>query len=256
MRGKNFSFIFAVLLCAGSLFVAPVYGQTQDSGNSDDWQFSGLVYLWGASIGGQSADGGDIDASFSDLLENLHFGFMAGFGAKKGKWGFMTDALFMDVEYNPNKPLFGNAVLRDLRVRSWVVTPQVTYRVVQSDRWDLDLLAGARYLYLKTDLLRNNALGNPVLKTDSGSVWDGIVGTRGKMKFDQNWYLPFHIDVGAGDTKLTWQGFAGVGYNFGTWDLVAGYRYLEWDFNDDDTGGGTFNDLNMSGPMLGAKFMF
>jgi len=168
----------------------------------------------------------------------------------------MADVVFIDVENSLNKPLIGNAVLRDLRSRTWVVTPQVTYNIVQSDRWDLNLLAGARYLYLKTDLLRNNVLGNPVLKTDSGSVWDGIVGTRGKMKFDQNWYLPFHFDVGAGDTELTWQAFGGVGYNFGTWDLVAGYRYLEWNFDDDDTGGGTFNDLNLSGPMFGAKFRF
>ena len=168
-------------------------------------------------------------------------------------------ALYMDVEVNPNTP-FGpgvlNGVFRDLRSRSWVVTPQVTYRVVQSDRWDLDLLAGARYLYLKSDLLRNNLLGVPVLKTDSAIFWDGIVGTSGKMKFDQNWFLPFHFDVGAGDTELTWQAFAGLGYNFGTWDLVAGYRYLEWDFDDDDTAGGTFKDLNMSGPVFGAKFMF
>jgi len=168
----------------------------------------------------------------------------------------MTDVIYLDVEFSPNKPLILGLVLRDLRVRAWVVTPKVTYTVLQSDRWYLDLLAGARYLYLKTDLLRNNLLGVPVLKTDSGHVWDGIVGTRGKMKFDQNWYLPFHFDVGAGDTELTWQAFAGVGYNFGTWDLVAGYRYLEWDFDDDDTGGGTLNELNMSGPMFGANFLF
>ena len=55
---------------------------------------------------------------------------------------------------------------------------------------------------------------------------------------------------------MTWQAFGGVGYRFGSWDLVAGYRYLAWEFDDDDKGGGTFNDLDISGPMVGVKFVF
>ena len=40
------------------------------------------------------------------------------------------------------------------------------------------------------------------------------------------------------------------------WEVDLGYRYLKWDFDDNDKGGGTFNDLDISGPMLGAKYMF
>ncbi len=38
------------------------------------------------------------------------------------------------------------------------------------------------------------------------------------MNLNQNWYLPFHFDVGTGDTNLTWQAFAGVGYKIGSFD--------------------------------------
>jgi hypothetical protein len=249
---KNFSFIFAVLLCAGSLFVAPVYGQTQDSDNSDDWQFTADIYLWGAGIEGQSATGADVDIGFSDIISNLDFTFMGGLGAKKGKWGFMTDVIYLAISDDPNVALDPSLTLRHVGMKSWVVTPQVTYKVLQSDQWDLDLLAGARYLYMKAEL----QISPLPRKSDSGSGWDGIVGTRGQMNLNQKWFLPFHFDVGGGDTKLTWQAFGGVGYKFGSFDLVAGYRYLEWDFAADDKGGGTFNDLNISGPLLGAKFMF
>jgi hypothetical protein len=36
------------------------------------------------------------------------------------------------------------------------------------------------------------------------------------------WFAPFYLDVGTGATKLTWQGFAGVGYAYRWGDVVAG----------------------------------
>jgi len=83
MKQREFSVIIAVLFCAGSLFVAPLYGQTQDSSYSDDWKFFGNIYLWGAAIEGHSVDGGKIDVAFSDLFDNLHFAAKGGLGAKR-----------------------------------------------------------------------------------------------------------------------------------------------------------------------------
>lgn len=92
----------AVLFCAVSMFFTPVYGQTQDSKNSDDWQFIGNIYLWTTELGGQAANGAEVDISFSDILENLRFSFMGGLGAKKGKWSFMTDVIYVDLADDPN----------------------------------------------------------------------------------------------------------------------------------------------------------
>ncbi len=33
-----------------------------------------------------------------------------------------------------------------------------------------------------------------------------------------------------------------------------GYRYLTWEFDDNDTGGDTFNDLTIKGPMIGGNY--
>ena len=41
--------------------------------------------------------------------------------------------------------------------------------------------------------------------SDSGDVWDGIVGLRGNVKLDKYWYLPYYFDVGTGASDLTWQ---------------------------------------------------
>jgi len=63
--------------------------------------------------------------------------------------------------------------------------------------------------------------------------------------------------VGAGDTDLTWQAFVAAMYKINNkWQVAFGYRYLDWEFDDDEKGGGTFNDLNISGPILGAEYLF
>lgn len=50
--------------------------------------------------------------------------------------------------------------------------------------------------------------------SQSESYCDGIIGLRGNVNFTENWYLPFHLDVGAGDSDLTWQSMVGIGYHF------------------------------------------
>ena len=218
----------------------------------DTWEFSVGAYMWGANIGGESDAGGDIDIDFNDLLDNMNFTFMGTFGANKGKWGFLTDVIYLDVEDDDDVALEPGVSLNDVELKAWIITPMVTYRVVQSDLVELNILAGVRYLYLKAEL-DIEPLGQ---LSDSGDAWDGIVGIRGNITLNKHWYLPYHFDVGTGDTTLTWQAFGGIGYTFSSFDLVAGYRYMEWDFDDDDKGGGTFNDLDINGPMVGVKFVF
>ena len=48
----------------------------------------------------------------------------------------------------------------------------------------------------------------------------------------------------------------GVGYHFQSLDAIAGYRYLKWNFDSNDTGGKLFNDMDISGPYAGVRFRF
>ena len=53
--------------------------------NSNQWEYDAMIYLWGAGIDATTQTGGDIDMSFSDILDDLDMTFMGGFGARKGK---------------------------------------------------------------------------------------------------------------------------------------------------------------------------
>ncbi len=250
-RGSILKFGVLALLGLAIVLMGSQPARSEET-SGDNWEFSASAYMWGASIGGDTAAGGDIDIDFSDLLDNMNFAFMGSFGANKGKWGFLTDVIYMDVEDDDNDVLGPGLTLSDVELKAWIVTPMITYRVLQSDRVELNILAGARYLYLKAELEIE-----PLPKSsNSGDVWDGIVGIRGSIVVNKKWYMPFHFDIGAGDTDLTWQAFGGIGYKFSSFDLVASYRYLKWEFDDDDKGGDTFNDLDISGPMVGMKFVF
>jgi hypothetical protein len=81
-------------------------------------------------------------------------------------------------------------------------------------------------------------------------TWDGVAGARGRVNLPQNFFLPLYADVGTGDSDLTWQVMAGVGYAFERIEVMATYRRLKWDFGDDFI----LNELKFGGPLIGFKF--
>jgi hypothetical protein len=268
-------FISFFVLAAATQPAAAAEEATQEAG----WEFGAEVYLWGSSIGGKTGSGSDIDIDFSSLFDDLEMAFMGLFGARKGKWSLLSDVIYLDVEDKngsgnvnvPVGPLGGSTVKvnvgADVTVTGWIVTPAVGYNVIETKKGRLDVLAGARYLYLKSDAklniteeldieLRNKGItglrqiNDRII--DKGHVWDGIVGVRGHLNLNEKWYLTGHADVGTGDSDLTWQVLAGGGYRFSKFDVILAYRYMEWDFDDSEA----FEDLDLSGPYLGVKYIF
>jgi len=54
--------------------------------------------------------------------------------------------------------------------------------------------------------------GSDVKVDVSDTIWDGIVGFKGRVALgsDKKWYIPYYADVGTGQSDLTWQVLAGV----------------------------------------------
>ncbi len=248
-------FTAALLLAAIALTAAmPGAVAASEVGSGDNWQFGANLYLWYADLGGGTVNGGDIDVEASDIIDNLKMGFMGGVNARRGKWSFLVDAIYLKVsdDRSVTGKLPSGADVRleaDLDVKTWIVTPAVTYRVVENERLNLDVLAGARYLWMEADLeFRVSRDFN-----NSDGVWDAIVGVRGDLALAEKWFVPFHLDIGTGETDFTWQALGGIGYRFSKVDVVVAYRYLSWDFEDDSK---VFDDLNISGPLAGLRFRF
>ena len=61
-------------------------------------------------------------------------------------------------------------------------------------------------------------------------------------------FLGSGIDIGTGDSDITWQAMLGVGYQFGWGDVAVVYRHMDYDFGS-RLG---IETLDFSGPALGA----
>ena len=247
----------ALLAITGNLLMAggdivPVEPVVLEETVSDEWKFHASINGWLPDINIKTAAGPEINFTFKDILENLNLTVMSTVGAQKGKWGLLTDVVYLNMSKGTFRPATPSVVLTNVKMKAWIVSPMATYRVMESENLDLDLMAGARYLNISSPV----QISYIETVESKGHAWDGIVGLRGKYGFNEKWFMPFHFDVGTGEIDLTWQAFAGVGYKFENWDMVAGYRYLKFDFDDNDDGGDVFDALTVNGPMIGFKYHF
>jgi len=256
-------------LAAGTLLLATVIpAMAAADSNSDKWTYNAEIYLWGADIGGSTTTDDDIDLSFDNLVKNLNMAYMGGIGASRGKWSLFADTIYLDVSdddsFTESIPLVGPLELdvdidADITMKSWITTLGGTYNIVDSEKASVNLVGGARYLWIQLDTkfdFSTVVLGQEVNREenekDSVDVWDGIVGIKGQVNLNDKWYLPYYADVGTGQSDLTWQAAAGVGYKFKWGDVSLIYRYLDYEFKSDYL----LDDLTAKGTQVGAKFYF
>jgi hypothetical protein len=123
----------------------------------------------------------------------------------------------------------------------------------------LQVLGGFRYLKVKPSLewrfTGNIGALPPFAVAGSASAdpgaWDVIVGAKGRVRLgDSAWFVPYYADVGTGQSDLTWQAMAGVGYAFSWGDVTAAYRHLAYKFPDSFA----LKDLSFSGPAVALGF--
>lgn len=230
---------------------------------------------WFPAISGQTTfvrapNGGDFNVDISDLLSNLEFTFQGTIDVREGHWGLLTDLFYTSLGNSKSGvreatvggvPIpVGAAANTVLDVNTWLVTVAGYYRAVDSHDLTTDVLFGLRYADIEQSLnwSVSGNVGPIPLPGRAGTAraevtnWDAIVGVRGRLRLDPNgrWFVPFYADLGAGDSRLTWQLMGGVGYTFSWGEVTASWRYLSYDLGSS----GPITDLSLNGPMIGASF--
>jgi hypothetical protein len=252
------------LLGISALLVGPVQATADAPAAGDDWQYAASLYFFAPAVKGSTASGSDIDVSFDTLLDNLNMTFMGAFEARKGRWSALADVLYLNVGANEGAqvPLTGPLgqplgidADASLKLRGWVLGAVGGYNVYDTNQASVDVIAGLRYLEMKASFglgPQGRRLGRAIESDASAVVWDGVVGVKGRANLSGDWFLPFYLDVGTGDSDLTWQALAGVGYRFNWGDVSLAYRHLEWDLGSSSP----IDDISFSGPQLTATFRF
>lgn len=193
--------------------------------------------------------------------------------ARKGRWGAFTDFIYLDLGQSKTgvRPFTvggnlisvpGDAILTaNYELKGWVWTLSAEYAAIEEPTHNLNVFGGFRYLKLDQNFnfaftgnigpialpLRQGAL------SADGDFWDAIVGVHGTVKLGhEGWFLPYYLDIGTGESNFTWQALAGVGYQFKWGDIIAAYRYLDYNLSDTDV----VSNLSVYGGLIGVTFRF
>ena len=265
----SFAFVLMVLLLSNGALAQ------QSTSKTESWQFGLSIYGWFPDIAGETSfahpgSSNEFKIDIDNILDNLEFALMGTFDMRKGRWGILTDLLYMDAGNSQTGfreatiggielPVNASANV-DLDLKSWVWTLTGYYRALAQPGMTLDVVAGARYLDVeqKVNWVVTGNVGSIPVPDRTGAAeadltnWDALIGLRGRFAFggQKTWFVPYYIDVGGGDSDLTWQGIAGIGYAFHWGEIAAAWRYLYYDLPSDKA----IKDVSFSGPAVGVTF--
>jgi hypothetical protein len=263
-RWTMLAFTMVAFICA------PAYSQ-ENADNSEKWEFLVIPYLWASAIEGDVTVKGvssEVDASFSDILDNLDFATQLHLEAARGRWGLFLDPTYIKLSADGDVPTIVGDVDVDVDTEEWLVEFGGFYRLYEGTcskkempLW-FDVMAGGRYFYVDNEIDIDGPLGFVDINVDDSQDWvDPIVGARIQGYLTKKLVVSLRGDVGGFDmgntSDFAWNVVASVGYELSErMTLLFCYRFLDVDY-DDGSGNDRFEyDVQMDGPAIALSIKF
>lgn len=253
LSSHKISAILCLLISATFLLIAAPL-----CADDSEWDYTGSIYMWAPSMTMTTPEDQEGELPFYQILNDLQMTLMGDLTARKDRWSFGSDLIYMNLKQSDERDFIGPITGRQeqlkgtIRLKSWIVTPTVGYAIYDNEDARVEVIGGVRYLWMKVGLkITDN--GTPIFN-ESGSegFWDGIFGMRASVNVNENWYVPAYADYGAGNSAGTWQALSGVGYRWKNYQTSLTYRYLQYKFDDIPT----LSKLVVKGPLLNFSFHF
>lgn len=290
----------AVLCCGSQSFAADLPVRQPASplvaAVSPGWTFSAMAYAWLPSINGSSTIKGrtaDIDASFGDLLERKIpkelFGLMDAFEARYGRFGVMTDLVYMKLGASGSAararsvhPLVGGTLAASMSAQfeMFIAETSLAYELMRSQESGpgaetaIDLYGGGRLWWQRAEAnlaltagmhIADLAVSGGRAVASSGDVtwFDPLIGLRLRHRFSPQADMVLRGDIGGFGvgSNLSWQVMGYVNWEFArtqsyVWSAMVGYRALYVDYAKGS--GNTLYEYDMltHGPIMGVTARF
>lgn len=245
-----------------AVFLGPLacVGALADDGG---WQFQLSPYIWLAGIDGRMGTipgqpPVDIDYSASDAFDDTEASFMLFLDARKGRQGFVMDALYSDVR--SDFELLPDPI--NLSVRSisetTIISAAYQYEMYRGPGTVIDLMGGVRYWDIDSTLKFTGGLGvlagQSVSNTESW--FDPALGIKAITPLGgSNFYFMGAASVGGFGvgSDLFYDLTGNLGYQWN--DAIGtslGYRLFDVDYED----GGYVYDVTQEGWQLALTWGF
>jgi hypothetical protein len=266
-------YFIALIVAIGLVFMcSSAYCQEDDPCvKKEKWEFSFTPYFNANSMDVDSTISGmksAVDIDFSDLWDDFDvWGVAAVFEARKGKWGILINGNYADIE-GDFKEVTATINELDVDIEEAIVDGALTYRLFEGPlrkgcylHTAFDVLAGARYTYLKQEITPTFSSGFSERLGKSKDWVEPLVGAKMFVRLTKrvSWVTMGNISgFGVGSaSKKTWDFTTGFDFRlFENASLKLAYRIYDIDYSN---GSGTEEfgmDGRLEGPWLGMSFYF
>lgn len=244
-------------LATGVICAAAASALMTGAAQANEWTYSAAIYGWGPDTGVDvTTPLGEVsgELTFADAWEALDLALMGTFTAENGRLGFILDGMVLKLSDDRATPGVLGFTGADLSSDIRIINAYVTWQLLDYGTGRLDAVAGARFYNTESSVALTGGAA-PAGFTISDDWIDPVVGMRYRTDLNERWYGTLFADFGGFGTgsEFTWQGVALVGYRFTeSFSIEGGYRVLQ---SDRIEANGDI-DIDMSGPVIGARWQF
>lgn len=240
------------------------------------WTLQVTPYIWAAGLDGhispfQRGPTIGVEKSFSDVVDDLNLGGFINVWGRYDDIIFSGDIMYVDTTDGHGAgplPAFslpngifvpqGTTINAKVDTKQFTATLQGGYRVLDTPRFTLDALAGARFWYISNDVTLTAALGGGSVTYNYGESFgwvDPLVGLRAFLPLTSKLSFQGQADIGGfgAGSDHTWSVLATFNYAFSDHlSASAGYKVLDVEYDHK----GHVYDVRLSGPVLGMTYRF
>jgi hypothetical protein len=266
----------AACLLAGALVLGvsakPACAEDVSRGGGG-WTFHVTPYAWATAFNGNATIRGqksDVDASFSDVIQDLDYGLLAQIEADKGPWGLVAQGNYLNASSDGSvgpvdAKVDANAFIGELfatyRLGYWPLGTSATESYAPASikpGLNLDALGGFIYTYVSSDL-ELKGTGPLGLERHFNGDQDWVTpfaGARTLFGLDQHWFLAvmgYYGTLGSDNSVWNLQGLVGYAFNRSI-SVAAGYRALYQNYENGNDNDKFHYDITTHGPVFGVTF--
>jgi len=243
----------AYLVLALALVTAlPAWSQgSTESG----WQNTIELYLMGPNLDGTVGLGSvdsDVSVDAGAIFDALDGAFLGTYIGEDERWGVLVDLAYMDLKDDGVGPQ--GVVRYEVNVKQTILGLVGTYRLTDT----LQFMFGGRYVDVTNRLTLSGPAQDRGAKA-SESWFDPTVGLRYVAPLGEKWVFNAAGDFGGFGvgSDFTWYWAATLAYRItARTQVYAGYRYIDFDY-EDGSGRERFKfDMAQYGPLAGFRFEF